>query len=58
MNILSHNAEIKKQMELMHNQRFEIERLKREFEKHKHIELIRRYDGPMKSLEEVVKEAV
>ena len=41
----------------MHNQKYEIERLKREFEKHKHIDLVRKYES-LEVLEKAVNEGV
>lgn len=45
-------------MELMHNQKYEIERLKREFEKHKHIDLIRKYQESLDAMKTVVSNSI
>jgi len=45
-------------MQVMQNQRYEIERLKWEYEKHRHIDLIWKYDDSLKTLEQTINEAV
>lgn len=45
-------------MQAMQNQWYEIEWLKWEYEKHRHIDLIRKFDEPLKALENTINEAI